>query len=65
MELKPCPFCGAAPEWNEPHSISQDNYWLGCMTAKCVAPYITDTDRDYCATLWNTRFANDAGAAKP
>jgi hypothetical protein len=55
--LLPCPFCGRPPELDPLGFITDDNHFLGCMTEKCVAPYITDMDVPHCIGLWNTRAA--------
>lgn len=42
-ELKPCPFCGSAPELHKDKMLG--DAWLGCMNKECtVAPYIEAPD---------------------
>lgn len=52
-DLKPCPFCGSAPELRSSHGW----YAVGCYTAKCPASIHALTHRSESAAVatWNTR----------
>lgn len=60
MEIKPCPFCGAKPEFPEPHEVFGTQYEFGCTD--CGIPYSSiqiidcfDYPRDAVHNSWDEK----------
>jgi hypothetical protein len=54
--LKPCPFCGAAPEHEPWHGGGPDKTMVWCVSEDCVAsPSVVGETQDLAADKWNQR----------
>ncbi len=56
-ELKPCPFCGSAPQV-EPHETQEGSFTearIWCDSIDCIGPHTTAGYLDDAVKQWNTR----------
>lgn len=55
VKLKPCPFCGAAPEFETPRASNWKTYSIKCSNPRCnVKPHACDLT-EIAIAAWNTR----------
>jgi len=55
-EMKPCPFCGEAPEIEPWHGGAPTKKLISCQNEDCeVGPSVTGETEDEAVAYWNTR----------